>query len=118
MRDKDLPRNHRIVLAFNMFLWRIAWIGPFVTLWNFLSGGSALPEWAALSAAVLTGFVGMVYMLGAYRNIIGTGIKFRRQFYIWVLTGLLVPVATAVEGIAVLYSIIRPIKTFEVVNKN
>lgn len=116
--DRDISVQQRAVLALNMVLWRIAWAGPIVTLWNIAAGGSLLPPLAAVSAAIMSGMVVAVYLIGAYRNVSGIGMSALRKAYIWTATGLLVPVSCAIEGVAVLYSIVRPVRVFEVVNKN
>lgn len=119
MWDKTISRRQRITLGVNMLLWRLAWVGPVVTLWNFLAGGSVLPPLAEVAAALVTGMVGVVYMVGAYRNVIGANLRFHKQLTIWVASGVLVPVACFVEGLAVLYSIVQPNKvSFDVVEKN
>lgn len=118
MWDKTISRRQRFALGVNMTLWRIAWIGPIVTLANFIFGGSEMPEWSILLAAATSGMVGAVYMVGAYRNVTGIGMPRYKQLIIWTASGLLVPIACAIEGIAVLYSIVAPVKVFEVVNKN
>jgi beta-1,4-mannosyltransferase len=118
MFDKAISLNQRLMLGFNMTLWRLAWIGPVVTLWNVLAGGSLVPGVVGYAAAITSGMVGVVYMVGAYRNVIGVGLHPLRQLQIWFTVGLLVPLSCVIEGIAVLYSIVRPVKVFEVVNKN
>jgi egghead protein (zeste-white 4 protein) len=99
--DKSISRRQRVMLGVNMTLWRMAYI-PF-----FLS----------LMATLVSAMVGVVYMMGAYRNISGAGLPLSRQITIWLASLVLVPVCCAIEGVAVLYSIVSPIKTFEVVAK-
>lgn len=115
--DPVVSRRQRYMLGLNMFLWRIAWVGPVITLWNFIAGGSLVPQEVTIAAALVSGMVGTVYMVGSYRNIAGANLHPLRQIFIWLMTGLLVPVSCMIEGLAVLYSIIRPVKTFEVVAK-
>jgi egghead protein (zeste-white 4 protein) len=115
--DKTISRKQRWILGVNMTLWRAAWISPIITIINFLMGGSALPFYLVLSASLVSGMVGVVYMVGAYRNIIGANLHWSRQVTIWSLSLILVPVCCIIEGIAVLYSILYPINTFDVVAK-
>lgn len=115
--DKTISRRQRWTLGINMTLWRAAWFGPVVTFWNFLAGGSLVPTSVSIAAAIVSGMVGVVYMVGAYRNIIGADLPHHRQLLIWVASLVLVPVCCIIEGVAVVYSIISPIKTFEVVAK-
>ena len=116
--DKTISRRQRIMLGINMGLWRAAWIGPFVTIWNVAAGGSELPIWATVATSFLTGMVGVVYMVGAYRNVTGIHMHPAKQFGIWGASGLLMPVACFIEGLAVIYSIVAPVKVFEVVAKD
>ena len=119
MWDKAISRRQRLILGTNMLLWRLAWVGPVVTAWNIVAGGSVLPPAAEVSAALVTGMVGVVYMVGAYRNVIGANLKPHKQLLIWVASGLLFPIACLVEGVAVIYSIIKPNQvSFDVVDKN
>lgn len=119
MWDRTISARQRVFLGFNMLLWRLAWVGPIVTIANFLLGGSAIPAWAELTAGLTSGMVASVYMVGAYRNITNVEIHPLKKLIIWVASGVLMPISCAIEGVAVLYSIIAPVKnTFEVVDKN
>ncbi|MDE2106346.1 MAG: glycosyltransferase family 2 protein [Patescibacteria group bacterium] len=118
MWDKTISLRQRLILGVNMTLWRAAWIGPVVTLWNVISGGSSIPIWAQVLSAFLSAMVVVVYMIGAYRNVTDIDLPTWKQITIWLASGILVPIACAVEGIAVLYSIVQPVKVFEVVEKN
>jgi hypothetical protein len=89
-----------------------------ITIWNVLAGGSEIPVWATTLAAFMSGMIVVMYMVGAYRNVTGIDMHPLRQLLIWASAGLLVPVSCLVEGLAVLYSIVQPVKVFEVVNKN
>lgn len=118
MWDKTISLRQRLILGINMTLWRAAWVGPVVTVWNIITGGSIVPVWAIVLSAFLSGMVIVVYMVGAYRNVTDIDLPVHKQLFIWIMSGLLVPLACAVEGVAVLYSIVRPIAVFEVVDKN
>lgn len=119
MWDRNISRKQRFLMISNMTLWRIAWIGPFVTFWNLIAGGSVVPAWASVSAAFISGVVASVYMVGAYRNVVGCELKNTSKLRIWLMAGILTPVSCFIEGIAVLYSIVfRNSTTFDVVAKN
>jgi len=119
MWDKKISRHQRMMLLVNMTLWRVAWVGPIVTLCNIIMGGSLMPAWAELLAALTTGMVAAVYMVGAYRNITDINLHPMKQVLIWVSSGVLMPISCAIEGVAVLYSIVAPNKeNFDIVNKN
>jgi len=116
--DKIIPWRVRWPLALNMLLWTVAWIGPIVTLLNIIGGGGYFPKYLLIAAALLQGFYASVYMVGAYRNLLGVDVSTWRKIQIYAFSFLLMPISNAIEGVAVLYGIIRPVKTFEVVNKN
>lgn len=119
MWDKSIPLYQRIILITNMTLWRLAWIGPVVTFWNFAIGGSFIGPEAALCAALVSAMVTSVYMVGAYRNVTDLEFSIVKKFRIWAISGLLTPISCVIEGCAVMYSIIQPNKeTFDVVAKN
>lgn len=119
MWDKTISPHQRLMLVVNMTLWRVAWVGPVVTLANLFMGGSTIPAWAEILAGLTTGMVAAVYMVGAYRNITDINMHPLKQLTVWVASGLLMPISCAIEGVAVLYSIVAPNKTkFDVVDKN
>jgi hypothetical protein len=59
-------------------------------------------------------------MVGAARNLADTDIVLTkwRKGIIYFGTLVSIHLVNAIEGAAVLYAIIRPVKTFDVVNKN
>lgn len=119
MWDKTISGHQRLMLMVNMTLWRVAWVGPIVTIANFVMGGSIMPTWAELLAGFTTGMVAAVYMVGAYRNVTDIDLHPFKQLTIWIASGVLMPLSCAIEGVAVLYSIVAPNKTkFDVVDKN
>lgn len=118
MWDKTISPMQRTMLITNMTLWRVAWVGPFVTIINVIVGGSLLPPLLEILAGMMSGMVAAVYMVGAYRNVTDIDMHPVKQTVIWLSSGILMPVSCAIEGVAVLYSIVAPNKeNFEVVNK-
>jgi egghead protein (zeste-white 4 protein) len=116
--DKAISRKQRAILAVSLTLSHISWLALIATLWNILAGGSYFPPLLTYAATIMTGIMCSMYMIGAYRNITDIELPAHKQIGIWLGTWLLVPVSCCVEGIAVLYSIVRPIRVFEVVDKN
>lgn len=116
--DKLIPWRVRWTLTLNMLLWTVAWIGPIITVFNLMAGGGYFPKILLIIAALLQGFYASVYSVGAYRNLLGIKLSLPRKILIYFTSLLLMPVSNAIEGIAVIYGIIKPVKTFEVVNKN
>jgi hypothetical protein len=65
-------------------------------------------------------FIPVPNMVGAARNLVETDIDISvgRKVIIYVGTLFSVQIVNAIEGFAVLYAFVRPVKTFDVVNKN
>ena len=118
MWDRTIQLRQRLLLIVSISLSHISWLSLVVTVWNILAGGSLLPFWLAYGAALMSGVIYAMYLLGAYRNVTDSDLPAWRQLYLWLLSGVLVPVSCAVEGLAVLYSIVAPVRVFEVVDKN
>lgn len=117
--DNAVPFKDRSFLMLTIFLCHISWIAMVVTVWNLIAGGSVLPTWVEMTAAILSGSIVMVYMIGAYRNVTDIQMPFYQQMTIWLLAGILVPISCIVEAIAVIYSMTHPVgNNFEVVAKN
>jgi len=119
MWDKTISPIQRVMLVTNMTLWRVAWVGPIVTVINIIAGGSLMHPMLEILAGLMSGLVAAVYMVGAYRNVTDIDMHPFKQFVIWLSSGILMPVSCAIEGVAVLYSIVAPNKeAFDVVQKN
>lgn len=117
MFDDAVRLKHRAMLMASISLTHVSWISLVVTIWNVAAGGSAFPSWLVFIAAAMTALTAAMYLLGAYRNVIGTDLTPQRRLAIWALSGVFMPISCLVEGLAVIYSIVRPVKVFEVVNK-
>jgi egghead protein (zeste-white 4 protein) len=115
--DRTIPFGQRWVMLASIVLCHFAWLSPIVTIWNALSGGAYVPEQVGVTAALMSGIVYAVYLLGAYRNVVGINMPFTEQLKVWIITGALVPISSVIEAAAIIYSIVRPVKVFEVVQK-
>ena len=117
--DKSIPLRTRFPLLVNTMLWSIAWTGPIVTVIVLILGGY-FPFELLLTAAILQGFYAGTYMVGAWRNLgdIKDNISWLRRAVIYLGSLLMMPIASAIEGAAILYALARPVKTFDVVHKN
>lgn len=115
--DKDVKLKTRFLMIVNMLLWTVAWIGPIVTVINLIYGGY-FPVVLFAIAALLQGFYFSIYTIGLWRNLQDVNFGFLKQVKLYLATFLLMPVANALEGVAVLYGIFKPVKHFDVVNKN
>ena len=117
--DREIAFMTRLPLMCNTLLWSVAWIGPLVTIATLILGGF-FPLSLLIVAGLLQGFYTSTYMVGAARNLAETDIVVPvwRQLVIYLGTLISVQVVNAIEGFAVLYALVRPVKTFDVVNKN
>jgi egghead protein (zeste-white 4 protein) len=116
--DKAISREQRAILAVSLTLSHVSWFALIVTLWNIAAGGSYFPALLTYAATIMTGIMCSMYMIGAYRNITDIDLPLYKQIGIWLASWLLVPFSCSIEGIAVLYSIVKPVRVFEVVDKN
>ncbi|CAN5115375.1 hypothetical protein BH11PAT4_BH11PAT4_7630 [soil metagenome] len=116
--DTEISLKTRGMLMLNMLLWLFAWAGPIVAVVNLLAGPSYFPFWATVAAAVLQGAYVGIYMVGAYRNLIGAHVSWYKKLWLYMLTFILVPIVNLIEGVAVLYAIVKPVSGFHVVKKN
>ena len=117
--DREIALRVRLPLLCNTLLWSVAWVGPIVTIATLALGGY-FPLPLLIIAGLLQGFYTSTYMVGAARNLAEADItlSFWRQILIYVGTLFCVQVVNLIEGFAVLYALLRPVKTFDVVNKN
>jgi hypothetical protein len=100
-----------------MILWSVAWIGPIVTIVNLILGGY-FPVSLILLAAILQGCYASVYMIGLWHNLQDVNINKIKALALYISTFVLLPVVNLIEGLSVIYGITRPVKSFEIVNKN
>ena len=115
--DPIMKLSTRLPLRINLVLWEIAWISILITIVNVIVGGSYYPTWLSYLAGFLTGGYISLYTVGAYRNLRDLDWSGLRKLYTYLLIFLLVPLAALVEAVAVIYALLYPMKTFEVVKK-
>jgi len=115
--DSSIAFKRRFYLICSLILWKISWIAIFVTITNFLIGGSYFPLSLIILSAIMTSGYYVAYMIGVYRNLIDMDFSRIKKVYIYLITFVLVPISAFIEGIAVIYAIIRPVKVFDVVKK-
>jgi beta-1,4-mannosyltransferase len=117
--DRSIPLKTRLSLLINTALWSISWLGPIVTVAALIFGGY-FPHVLLITAAILQGFYTSTYMVGAWRNLqdVDDRLSLSRRLTIYLGTLVVLPLTSAIEGLAVLYAIVKPVKTFDVVHKN
>ncbi len=115
--DPVISLKTRLPLMINTILWAVAWIGPVVTFANIFSGGGYFPLPLMFLASLIQGAYAAVYLVGAYRNLSSTYLPLWKKVLIYLATYLLLPVSSVIEGLAIMYAIVSPVKTFDVVKK-
>jgi len=115
--DKKIKFKSRFFLMINLFLWRISWVAVFVTMANITIGGTYFPLELTIVSAILTGGYFAAYAVGVYRNLIDMEFSVTKKMRIYFMTLALVPISAVIEGVAVIYSIVRPVSVFDVVKK-
>lgn len=115
--DDSIAFKRRFYLICSLLLWKISWMSIFVTVANFLIGGSYFPLSLIILSAVMTSGYFVAYMVGVYRNLMDVRFSIVKKIFLYFITFILVPVSAFIEGIAVIYSILKPVKGFDVVKK-
>ena len=115
--DPLMKLSTRLPLRINLLLWEIAWVSMLITIINIFVGGSYYPAWMSYLAGFLTGGYISLYTIGAYRNLRDLDYSWLYKLYIYWLIFLLVPLAAIIEAVSVIYALLYPMKTFEVVQK-
>jgi egghead protein (zeste-white 4 protein) len=115
--DKKLKFTSRFGLVLMIVSWSVTWLATFVTIANivsgFIAGENYFPFWAVVATSIITGVVGSVYMIGAYRNVLYWNAPTLKKIIIVLETYILFlfQVLAIMEGIAVITSILRLLKT-------
>ncbi len=117
--DREISLRTRLPLMVNTLLWSFAWLGPIVTIVTLMFGGY-FPTTLLLLAAFLQGSYTATYVIGAARNLADHDVRLSPLHRLCIYGGapFAVTIVNTLEGIAVLYALIKPVRTFDVVNKN
>jgi egghead protein (zeste-white 4 protein) len=117
--DSVVAFKTRKYLLLNMVLWGLAWVGPLITIIDAATGGSYFPLSASIAATGILGGVLSVYVLGVSRNLEDMHeFSFAKKLRLFVTTIVLLPLSSFIEGAAIVYALVSPVKTFDVVLKN
>lgn len=115
--DKKLKFTSRIGLVLMIISWSVTWLATFVTIANivsgFIAGENYFPFWAVICTSIITGVVGSVYMIGAYRNVSYWDAPIWKKIFVLLVTYFLFlfQILAIMEGVAVIKSIIQLLKT-------
>jgi egghead protein (zeste-white 4 protein) len=115
--DPEITLQTRCCLLLNVLLWSVSWGGPLIVCANILYGGSYFPTGLSVLSAVIQGTYLSVYLIGMQRNMQDLNWRRRKQLRHYLQLLLCVPLASIIEGAAILYALARPVKGFDVVAK-
>lgn len=116
--DPDVKFSTRGLLLLSVTLWAISWFGPLAVIISLLINSRVFYEPLVLANCTLLAGVLITYLIGSERNLDGISYSLKKKYYIYFRTLLLIPIASLIEAVAVLYALLRPVSTFQVVNKN
>lgn len=112
--DPIVPLKNKWVLTLSHVCWSLSYGSLLWTLASFLMGYQQHYIVAFLSLMLYGAFFS-IYMIGSWRNT--QKLELSKKWMMRVLNILFFPMALLIESIAIMYAIIRPINTFEVVKK-
>lgn len=117
--DRQIGWRVRMPLMVNTFLWAFSWVGPLATIVSFAIP-STIPWQLLLITLIMQAFYSSIYLMGAYRNLqdVANELSLLRKALVCMGSFITIPLTGMVEGLSVLYALIQPVKTFDVVNKN
>ncbi len=115
--DSNLKFKTRLPLMLNVILWTSSWMGSLLTLLNTIHPNGYSPIWVTMPAAVVQGSYAGVYLVGIYRQLIDVEFSIIKKIWFYIITFVFIPFSSLIEGLAIFYGLIRPVKTFDVVKK-
>lgn len=121
VRFAPVPRRWRLPLALSVWLWALSWLSILWTFANLAFGLQALPGVAALGTIVLAAYVAQ-YVVGLRLNLDVMPPEQRpgpaRRAMLYVAQIALIPVFATLEGLAVIWGLLRPDLGFHVIDKD
>lgn len=116
--DPMIRRDVRLPLAFNVFLWRWMWVGVVATIVNLVAAATYSPAWLAMLATTVGAATAAVYLVGAHRNQRDVDFTPLHKLRIYTFIMVFMPLMGLIENIAVIWALMRPVKGFDVLDKN
>lgn len=115
--DRTLPIRTRLPLIVAMACWAVSWVSPLMIVVTFFVTGT-LPLVLFVLATVTQGSFAAIYAVGAYRNLGDLDPTPLGRFLLIVMPVVLMPISAAIEAAAVVYGLIKPVRTFDIVDKD
>lgn len=116
--DRSIRWHVRLPVGVSVFLWRWMWMGTLATLLNATVGGGHFPPELAILASIIGGCTMAVYMVGAHRNMMDSDLPMVRKGLMYLAIPIMMPIMGMIENVAVIWGLFRPVKGFDVVDKN
>ncbi len=115
--DRSLPIRIRMPLITAMGCWAVSWVSPLMIILTFAVTGT-LPLILFVLATITQGSFAAIYAVGAYRNLRDLNPTPAGRALMIVMTVVLMPVSAAIEAAAVVYGLVKPVRTFDIVDKD
>lgn len=108
--------RYRMPLAFFTCVWSVSWIAILYTYLNLFTGYYTHPAVQALGNLAFASFV-TIYLVGLRANLRVRGVGKPRALLLYAVQGLCTPLFATLEGLSVLYGIVKPETGFHVIQK-
>ncbi|NND75823.1 MAG: glycosyltransferase [Ilumatobacter sp.] len=115
--DRTLRLRIRLPLIVAMACWAVSWLSPLMIIVSLVLTGT-LPMMLFVMATVTQGSFAAIYVIGAYRNLRDLDPTPLGRASMLVLPVLLMPISAVIEAAAVVYALIRPVSTFDIIDKD
>ncbi len=94
------------------------WVGVLATAVNVMAGDHYFPLALRMLATVIGAGTAAVYLVGAYRNQRDVNSAMLHKIRIYVAILVFMPLMGVIENAAVVWALLKPVKGFDVVDKN
>jgi hypothetical protein len=112
--DPIVPLKYKLILVVSHFCWALSFGSMLWTIVSLLLGYEQNVIVSLLSMIIFASFFS-IYMVGSWRNT--QPLPLKKKWLYRATNLLLFPFATFVESVAVMYAILKPIDTFEIIKK-
>ncbi len=112
-----VPFRYRAPLTFFMVVWSFSWLAILYTYLNLFTGYYTHPAVQALGNVSFASFL-TIYLVGLRANLRVRGVGKPKALRLYVMQVLCLPLFSTLEGISVLYGIIKPETSFHVIQKH
>ncbi len=108
--------RYRVPLAFFMGVWSVSWLAIVYTYLNLFTGYYTHPAVQAVGNLAFASFL-TIYLVGLRANLRLRGVGKRKALLLYFVQALCMPIFSTLEGLSVLYGIVKPETGFHVIQK-